>query len=103
MRKEIVFEDHAWKEYHKLALKIREEFVSLLEKLEEKGKLYEPEGKKINQDLFEMRIRFDLNQWRGLYGYFKENKIIILRFFQKKTQKTPKKEMDLALKRLKRL
>ncbi|HCR81633.1 MAG TPA: hypothetical protein DIV47_04145 [Candidatus Pacebacteria bacterium] len=38
-------------------------------------------------------------QWRAIYAYLPKNIIIILTFFAKKTQKTPKREIELAIKR----
>lgn len=103
MKKEIVFEDHALEEFMELDKDAKEEFTALLEKLQDEGILKEPEAKKLGKNLLELRIRIESNQWRGLYAYYLKDKIVILRFFQKKTQKTPKKEVDLALKRFKKL
>ncbi len=46
-------------------------------------------------------IRLKSNGARGLYVTRKGERVVILRFFDKKTQKTPKKEIDLAEDRLK--
>ncbi len=53
----------------------------------------------INSELWELRIRFGTNIFRII---FKEegNMFILLHGFQKKTDKTPKKEINVALKRM---
>jgi phage-related protein len=48
--------------------------------------------------LYEIRIEFESNIYRILCCFDKGNIVILLNGFQKKTQKTPKKEIDLALK-----
>lgn len=52
--------------------------------------------KKLTHDLWELRT----GRWRLLFGIVK-NEAIIVNLFLKKTQKTPKKEIKLALQRLK--
>lgn len=48
--------------------------------------------------LYEARIKLGSNIWR-VFCFFDEGKLVILlNGFQKKTQKTPKNEMDKALK-----
>ena len=102
MRKEVIFETHAWKEFLDLPEAVRNEFESLISFLESRGELREPEAKKIGANRFELRVRVN-GQWRALYAYYLKDKIIIIRFFQKKTQKTPLKEIALFNKRLKSL
>lgn len=64
------------------------------------GKLIEPFGKKIDKDLFEIRIENN-GQYRLLYTYFVREYVVILSAFQKKTQQTPSKEIKKAKMRLK--
>ena len=48
--------------------------------------------------LYEARIQLGSNIWR-VFCFFDGDKLVVLmNGFQKKTQKTPKKEIDLALK-----
>lgn len=48
--------------------------------------------------LYETRIQLGSNIWR-VFCFFDEGKLVILlNGFQKKTQKTPKNEIDKALK-----
>lgn len=48
--------------------------------------------------LYEIRIEFESNIYRIFCCFDKGNLVILFNGFQKKTQKTPKKEIDLALK-----
>jgi phage-related protein len=47
--------------------------------------------------LWELRIKQSTNNYRVFYFTVKNSKIIMLNGFLKKTQKTPKKELDKAL------
>ncbi len=53
----------------------------------------------INSELWELRIRFGTNIFRILFKEL-DNGYLLLHIFQKKTNKTPKKEIGVALKRL---
>lgn len=48
--------------------------------------------------LYEIRIEFESNIYRIFCCFDKGNLVVLLNGFQKKSQKTPKKEIDLALK-----
>src|SRR5690606_32054290 len=48
--------------------------------------------------LYEIRIEFESNIYRIFCCFDKGNLVVLFNAFQKKTQKTPKKENDLALK-----
>src|SRR5438067_130510 len=52
--------------------------------------------KKLTSKIWELRS----DNWRVLFG-IAEDQAIIVNVFKKKTQKTPKKELDLAEKRIK--
>lgn len=71
--------------------------VAYLDLLEEFGtRIGEPVTKHLDGEIWELRpIRNRL-----LYAYYKDNKFIILHHFIKKTQKTPKREIELAKKNL---
>jgi phage-related protein len=51
--------------------------------------------------LFEIRAKGKEGIGRSLFCTIKDREIIILHSFIKKSQKTPKKEIDLARKRMK--
>ena len=70
--------------------------------LEEFGaQLRMPHSKKITANLFELRTK-GIEEVRILYTY-KKNAAILLHVFTKKTQKTPQREINTALKKLKGL
>jgi phage-related protein len=48
--------------------------------------------------LFEIRIAFESNTYRILCFFDEGQLVVLINSFQKKTQKTPKKELDLAEK-----
>lgn len=102
MRKIIYIDKKAVREIKKFPHEVVLKLTALFEILESDGKLYEPFGKKLTgeNNLFEIRVKH-LGQWRVIYAYFEENKIVILSGFTKKTQKTAKKEIDTARQRLK--
>ena len=60
-----------------------------------------PYSKKIHKKLWELRIS-GKEAFRVFYTV-SGNEIILLHIFMKKSQKTPKKEVDLAIKRLSRI
>ncbi len=48
----------------------------------------------------ELRIKDERGQYRIFYYTKMSHAVIVFHFFKKKTQATPKKELDVALKRL---
>lgn len=63
--------------------------------------LREPHSKKLEPEnnLFELRSQFLNNIQRIIYFHFTGKTFVLLHGFTKKTQKTPKKEITLAIKR----
>jgi len=57
--------------------------------------------KTIGQGVREIRIREASGAYRIIYLATFEDRVLVLHAFQKKTQKTPQKDLDLAEKRLK--
>lgn len=56
-----------------------------------------PYSKQISKNLFELRIRGQ--QEIRIFYCFHQNKAVILHYFVKKSQKTPQREIETALKR----
>jgi len=50
------------------------------------------------EGLYEIRIELDGNIYRIFCCFDKGNLVVLFNGFQKKTQKTPKQEIDMALK-----
>ena len=53
-------------------------------------------------DLWEVRVEYAGNIYRVLAAFAKNNRVILLHAFQKKSQKTPRQDMQIALQRQKR-
>lgn len=53
-------------------------------------------------DLWEVRVTYSGNIYRILAAFAKGNRVILLHGFQKKSQKTPKQDIEIALQRQKR-
>ena len=60
-----------------------------------------PHTKSLNDGLFELRLKSKEGIARVFYCTKVGKKIVMLHSFTKKSQKIPKKEMNIALKRLK--
>jgi phage-related protein len=63
----------------------------------------EPHVRHIRGRLWEIRLKGKAGIARALYVTAKEQRVVILRAFIKKTEKTPAGEIDLALQRAKEL
>jgi phage-related protein len=100
-KKELFIDTGALKELKLLPEKIQARFKKLFEILEYEGFLREPFAKKIGSELFEVRVSLG-GQWRALYSYGRKNEVVVLTAFLKKTQKTPKQEIHIAQKRMKK-
>ena len=72
------------------------EFLMTLKELETNGNLGLPRAKKVDDKLFEIRIKVARNQYRAFYCYAIGNLIYVLSGFVKKTQKTPLQEIRKA-------
>ena len=73
------------------------EYLAIIERLELDGFLVEPYAKKIDKDLFEIRVRRG-KQVRVFYYYDIDNFIIGIHAFVKKTRTTPIREIKQAHK-----
>lgn len=71
--------------------------------IQQKGleRVGEPHVKHIQGRLWEMRIKGRSGTSRALYVTAMAQRVVILRVFIKKTEKTPRREIDLALTRAK--
>lgn len=53
-------------------------------------------------DLWEVRVEYAGNIYRVLAAFAKGNRVILLHGFQKKSQKTPRQDMEIAQQRQRR-
>lgn len=97
---ELLFHPEAIEEIKALSSIMQAKTLNALDKLEGKGyELRYPHTRNIKDGLFELRAGSkDIS--RTFFAFAKGKKIYILRIFIKKTQKTPKSEIELALRRL---
>ena len=79
--------------------KMNAKMIGLMEILEEKGTaLREPYTSPLEDGIFELRAVQGSNISRALFFFFIEGRIIITHGFVKKTQKTPRAQIELAKK-----
>ena len=82
--------------------KIQARMLRLFELMEKHGaNLGAPHTAPLSDGIFEIRAKAKEGIGRALFCYMKGERICILHAFVKKTQKTPKKELVLAIARLK--
>lgn len=87
-----------------LPLKAKARTVKTLDLLELYGiQMGEPHVKHVSRKLWELRIKAQEGLYRVFFTTKKNRIIILLHGFKKKTEKTPKKELDVALKRMKEM
>jgi phage-related protein len=81
---------------------IKAKFEAIMDKMIEHGPdIGLPFTKAMGKGLFEIRAKAQEGIARGMFCTISGNTIVILHVFLKKTQATPKKELDLAIKRMK--
>jgi phage-related protein len=82
-----------------LETKMRVKALNSLTLLEQSGnELREPYSKPIEKGIFELRIQFAGDISRIFYFFYMGKKIILTNGFIKKTQHTPRREIELAMK-----
>ncbi len=64
-------------------------------------KVHEPYVKHLEGALWEMRMKGKDGIARAAYVTATGKRVVVVRVFEKKTQKTPRREIELALKRAK--
>ena len=84
---------------------VRARFVRIAQMIESLGleQVREPHVKHLQGKLWEIRMRGRDGIARAIYVTAHPRRVIVVRVFVKKTQKTPKREIDLALERAERV
>ena len=54
--------------------------------------------KHVENSIYELRVEYESNVYRAFFIFDTENVVILFNGFQKKTQKTPRKEIEQALR-----
>jgi len=90
-------------EFDELPKDIQAKFMHLAKLVEDLGlpNLREPYIKHIQGKLWELRVKAESGIGRGLFCSIRGRTVIILRYFKKKTPKTPRNEIEIALQRMK--
>lgn len=84
---------------------LRAKLLRLLRLVEDVGldRMREPHAKHLEGKLWELRVAAAEGIARGIYVAVAGRRVIVLHVFGKKTQKTPRRAIDLALERMKGL
>lgn len=89
-------------EFETLPKDIQAKFMHLATLVEEVGltALCEPYVKHLQGKLWELRVKAKSGLGRGLYCTVTGRRIVILRYFQKQSGKTPRNEIAVAIERM---
>lgn len=99
MERRIVYFGDYFKEFVKsLDDDAREKIDYVLDMLKKLKKVNPKFVKHIRDGLFELRVTFEGNIYRVFFIFDKGNIVVLLTGFQKKSQKTPQKEIEKALR-----
>ena len=92
-------------ELAELPVDMQASFVYISRLIEDFGldRVREPHIKHVRGSLWEMRLKGRDGISRALYVTAVGRRVVVVRVFIKKTQKTPNREIELALKRAKEL
>ncbi len=84
---------------------MRARLARVADLIEERGleRIGEPHVKHVDGRLWEMRLQGRGGISRALYVTAAERRVVIVRVFVKKTARTPRREIELALSRAKRV
>jgi phage-related protein len=82
---------------------IRARYLRIVELIESHGleRIREPYVKHLEGPLWEMRLKGHDRIARAVYVTARGRRVVVVRVFAKKTQKTPRREIELALRRAK--
>ena len=105
MRWRVELTEEAEAEIDALPADMRARFLRIAALLEELGphNLREPHVKHLEGKLWEMRMTGRDGIARAIYFAATGRRLIVVRAFVKKTQKTPRREIELALRRIRGL
>lgn len=101
MNREIIFHGEYFIEFYKtLDIKIKEKFQYVFELIKQVDMVPKKFLSPITgyEGLFEIRLEYQSDIYRVFCCFDKGKLIVLFNGFQKKTQKTPKKEIEKAMK-----
>lgn len=90
------------REFEQLPPEIQARFLWIADLIQQYGlpNVGMPYVRHVQGDIWEIRISGKNKIGRGLYVALKDRQVVVLRFFIKKTQKTPQKEIRTAQQRM---
>lgn len=100
----VLYNQRVEKAFRKLSAGLRNDMVRILQLMEKEGtwNLGMPHVRPISgTPLHEIRLHDATGIARAIFVSLQPKELVVLHVFVKKTQATPKKEIDLALQRLK--
>ena len=105
MRWHVELTEEAEAEIDALPADMRARFLRIAELLQELGpqRVREPHVKHLEGKLWEMRMTGRGGIARAIYVAAQGRRLIVIRVFIKKTQKTPRREIEIALQRMRGL
>ncbi|TMJ56639.1 MAG: type II toxin-antitoxin system RelE/ParE family toxin [Alphaproteobacteria bacterium] len=97
----VFLKPEVFEEFEQLPLEMRASFERIVRLVQSVGleRVHEPYLKHLDGPLWEMRLRGKDGIARVIYLTATGRRVVILRVFVKKTRKTPRGEIELALKR----
>jgi len=97
----VFLKPEVFEEFEQLPLEMRASFERIVRLVQSVGleRVHEPYLKHLDGPLWEMRLRGKDGIARAIYVTATGRRVVILRVFVKKTRKTPRGEIELALKR----
>lgn len=101
MEKKIIYDQNALEELNQFSREVQKHFAKRIVLLETYGRLEFPDARKVTRDIFEIRVSQE-GVYRGFYAYIDHPDVVILHFFQKKTNETPSRNIKLAERRLRK-
>ena len=95
----------AAEELRALPQDMQSRFQRIVALIESRGLLQmrEPQVKRLEAPLWEMRMTGRDGISRAIYVAASEQRVVVLRVFVKKTEKTPRSEIEIALRRAKEI
>ncbi len=98
----VIFTPEAEQEFNALPIDVQADGAWVIELLESLGpqQVREPYVKHLEGKLWEMRLKGRAGIARALYFAHSGRRLCVVRVFVKKTEKTPRREIRLALRRI---
>jgi len=92
------YKNYFWDFYNPLKQNVKDKVDYVLQIVMSSQRIPAKFFKHLEDGIYEIRIEYGNNIYR-IFSFFDENKLVILlNVFQKKTQKTPRKEIEQAKK-----